>query len=784
MADKWWQRAWSAVMPDTSKAARPGKERPITLAEMLEVNTGSASDNVYGTAGGQLGPGPPPLPMPLGGDPRQMYYRPGWNIPSPPGEGRPLSADDLRALSYSNYLARRCIEVRKKEIIGLNWGIVPKGKNRKKVHEIQVKLKPLIKEITAFFEHPVGYMEKDAEGKWVRRGMMTKAQWLDMLLEDHFVLDAMTIYPDLLANGNLLSLRPIDGSTIKPLLTLSGTVPPPPYAAYEQWLYGRANAQFRYDQLYYLPFNRRVSTPYGFSLVEQNLLQINKVLRYEMWVSAYFTDGAMPEGGFEAPPELTPDQARLTEMFINAKLAGNAKSLRGFNIWPSGLKWVPLKPFTFDDKLNTSMMVETCLSFDVQPQELGLLPEGHLGGHGSTEGQENVMNRKSLRPLAEQLSSIFTHIIERYWGVDDLEFKFFGVVEEDNDDPVVDQQRLFAGLVTWDALLESKGQDPVGLDEPFVVIGNQTVLGAKAIKQIIDNDGTTPKNVAQQTTQDAPPVTIPDDTQDATKAAQIDHHAVIAAVNNSTSSAPATNAATTQQEDAQEKKRPTHKEELLFIAAYKKLFGNRGAIPDSANTADAIAASLAYTSEETQALAQMIADLKGDAYTSGINTVLKQIGAPQADGLKDIRVKAGLHQEATKSASEVAQTFSDDARSAANGMLDADVAPDVVRSAMKTWQQERAAWKGEQIGQTESAQPFTQGAHDVVTRNQMPVKAWEVTPEQCKCDRCQAMVDANPWPASYGTTLAKSFPLHPNCIHGIKPIFDEQPSADSVKWRG
>ena len=451
-------------------------------------------------------PPPPPQPLDATGQPRQWWYRPGWNIPSPPGEGRPLSADDLRALVSSNYLARRCIEVRKKEIIGLRWGIVPKDKNRKKSKEIQQKLAPLIEEITAFFEHPVGYMEK-VNGKWVRKGLMTYAQWLDMLLDDHFVLDALTIFPEVLMNGKLLSLKPVDGSTIKPLLTLNGTTPAPPNPAYEQWLYGRPNMQFRADQIYYVPFNRRPYTPYGFSLVEQNLMQLNKVLRYEMWVTAYFTHGALPEGGFEAPLEWQKEQVEDAEAYLNAKLAGNQQQLRSINIFPPGMKWVNFKPFTFDAELDRAMQVETCLCFDVQPQEIGLLPEGNLGGKGASEGQENVTHRKSLKPTAEQLSGLFTNIIERYWGVDELQFEFFGIMDDDEDAPEMDQRRLFGGQISLDQLLEEKGLDPVGVDQPFVVASPTMILGVPDLKRLAekgsgvfgsDDDDDTPPNQDNQ----------------------------------------------------------------------------------------------------------------------------------------------------------------------------------------------------------------------------------------------------------------------------------------------
>src|SRR2546430_5947645 len=63
------------------------------------------------------------------------------------------------------------------------------------------------------------------------------AQWLSMLLEEVFVLDALPIYPRYTFGGDLWSLEIIDGSTIKPLLDERGGRPLAPFPAYQQILY-------------------------------------------------------------------------------------------------------------------------------------------------------------------------------------------------------------------------------------------------------------------------------------------------------------------------------------------------------------------------------------------------------------------------------------------------------------------------------------------------------------------------------------------------------------------
>lgn len=68
--------------------------------------------------------------------------------------------------------------------------------------------------------------------------------WLGQLLEEVFVLDALAVYPRRTYGGDLWSLEVLDGSTIKPLLDERGGRPLPPFPAYQQILYGFPRGEF------------------------------------------------------------------------------------------------------------------------------------------------------------------------------------------------------------------------------------------------------------------------------------------------------------------------------------------------------------------------------------------------------------------------------------------------------------------------------------------------------------------------------------------------------------
>ena len=83
-----------------------------------------------------------------------------------------------------------------------------------------------IDEAIAFFQSP------DKEHTW--------ADWLRILLEDLFVIDAPCIYPRKTLGGDLFALEVIDGATIKRVLDNTGRLPAPPDTAYQQILHGMA----------------------------------------------------------------------------------------------------------------------------------------------------------------------------------------------------------------------------------------------------------------------------------------------------------------------------------------------------------------------------------------------------------------------------------------------------------------------------------------------------------------------------------------------------------------
>ena len=271
---------------------------------------------------GAFGPMSPIQPVPVdqpppGGqfpDPRLWQAPVGWNLPTQPGsEGLKLASfSQLQTIAEKYSVARRCIQLRKDEICGLEWSIemtTQAAMAYQNDHKAMRDFGERAAKATKFFKHP----DPDY---W------NFQSWLSALLEEIFVFDALSLvfrpkYGKGLGRGllgsDLDSIRLVSGPTIRPLLDMHGGKPRPPAPCYQQFLFGvpRSDYQtiisgsdiddygltgaevnsFRADTMLYAPLNPRRESPYGFPPVEQALLPIISGLQKQEFQLSYYTEG-------------------------------------------------------------------------------------------------------------------------------------------------------------------------------------------------------------------------------------------------------------------------------------------------------------------------------------------------------------------------------------------------------------------------------------------------------------------------------------------------------------
>jgi hypothetical protein len=405
-----------------------------------------------------FGPGNPIIPgainpiNPLTGrpEPRRYEYQVAQNINIVPTRLVPFST--LRAAGDSIDILRRCIEVTKSKMNGLQFDIVlgsdasekiaaeSGGDHVRAMAKAREKYTDEINRLREFWENP-----DKANG-------YTWQDWINIAIEDILVIDALAIYPQPTVGGDLYGFQILDGSTIKPLIDDRGMRPMSPNAAFQQILYGfprsefsateedpKADGEFTADQLAYMVRNRRSTTVYGFSPVERALPLADIYLRRQQWIRAEYTDGVMPELMFTTDEDwgTNPDLLLAYERILNDDLAGQTEQRKRARLLPKGLTPIVNEGYgeKFKDTLDDYLVTSICGHFGVQPAEIGFSPKSGLGGSGFSEGQAENGEALGIGPLANWISKQLTNLSYTYLGMPrELEFKLLTSERRDTEE--------------------------------------------------------------------------------------------------------------------------------------------------------------------------------------------------------------------------------------------------------------------------------------------------------------------------------------------------------------
>ena len=390
-------------------------------------------------------------------------------------------------------LVRDCIRIRKNMIASLGWDIVvskralqqykrqsPDTSSVKIQRELRARLDPDVGRLVDFWAKP-----DFEQGE-------TFVEWAGKALEEHLVLDALAIYPFWNYAHNRQGLRILDGSTVKVLLNQQGGRPQPPFPAFQQLLWGFPRGEFLADtdtdgkvpggydtdRLIYRRREVRTFTPYGFSVVEQALQDVDLYLRRLDWDKAQYTDGVQPAGwikntGLES---WTPQQIMAYNQAFNDLYAGQTLNRMRYHLLPPGME--PMEsvdhPEKFKPDYHLHLIKLVAMHFDMTVAELGFTEAKGLGSAGYHEGQAEVQERKATNPDLRWLQAVLTEISRTHLGMPkELEFQFLGLDSEDDAaaDEVLDNQ-LDSGRITLNESREELGRAPYNFaeaDMPVIV---------------------------------------------------------------------------------------------------------------------------------------------------------------------------------------------------------------------------------------------------------------------------------------------------------------------------
>lgn len=267
--------------------------------------------------------------------------------------------------------------------------------------------------------------------------------WLAKWMEGMLRYDAATLYRRRNKAGQVMALEVVDGTTIVPHIDEHGRKPLPPAPAYTQIIKGSPWDWLTTDDVIYSPFRPQTDSPYGLAPIEAVLLTANTDLRFQWHFLQYFTDGSMPAGFMEAPPDATtPDQVMEWQDYWDAMMLGDQAMLQQIKMVPAGSKFTAGRNPTFDENFPLSLIRRTCAAFGVVPNDLGLTMDVNLA---NGETQVDVQYRVNDRPVQLFVQGVLTAYLQRDLGLP---------VKVEFDDGQEKEDRL-AEAQTWQIYIDS-----------------------------------------------------------------------------------------------------------------------------------------------------------------------------------------------------------------------------------------------------------------------------------------------------------------------------------------
>lgn len=404
---------------------------------------------------------------------RAFDYPASVNIINQPRSGNVFGFTALRAFADNYDLLRIVIEGRKDQMDRLSWVVQPVDNKQK----ITPQMKTRIKAVTKLLKKP------DGEHKF--------KIWLRMILEDLFVIDAVSIYKRKTVGGTPVSFDQVDGATITRIIDDEGRTPEDPNeTSYQQYLKGMPAVNYSTNTLMYRPRNPRINKLYGYSPVEQIMMTINIAIRRQIFQLNYFTEGNIPQALIGVPDTWTPDQIRVFQEWFDNILAGNLAEKRKARFVPSavGKTYIPTQETELFGAAEEWLARVTCYAFSTNPEPF--IKTTNRAVPGSVSEQTNA---EGLDATKCYIKDLVDEIIQDELGEDDLEFIWKG---DDELDPakrqLITSGYLKDGLITVNEGRVDMGREPYDdpiFDKPMIMTSNGLAPAIQPEPDKVDENG-------------------------------------------------------------------------------------------------------------------------------------------------------------------------------------------------------------------------------------------------------------------------------------------------------
>jgi hypothetical protein len=410
------------------------------------------------TGGEWFGPMQPLPPIaPADYQPRVLDYMFGINMRvQPRTEQEGISFAQMISLADNYDLLRLVIETRKDQITKMPFTFRLKSLPGEKNTDLKARAMhdPRIDQLTQFWQRP------DGVNFW--------QSWMRAMLEDLFVIDAVTMYPRRTKGGDIWGVDLLAGETIRRLVDAQGRTPAPPSKAYQQIIHGMVAADYSTDEMIYCPRNVRTRRIYGMSSVEQIILTVNLALRRQLSQLNYYTEGNLPEMLVQAPATWPAEEIRKFQNYFD-DLAGDLAARRRVRWIPESKGVTQIKDAMLKDEMDEWLARVVCYCFSVPPTPFVKV----MNRATSTQLQQAAL-QEGLLPLLGWVAGAINFVVQSpaYMNLSDIEFAW-----KDDEEPdalkqnQIDINDVKNGIRSIDQVLEDRGMDPIGMGH--CIIGPQ-----------------------------------------------------------------------------------------------------------------------------------------------------------------------------------------------------------------------------------------------------------------------------------------------------------------------
>jgi hypothetical protein len=460
----WGLPGTSSRVPPQNSQYRGGPPSVITARPSVYSDGSGANPPPFiddvDMAGNWYSPFQPVWPFgpPFVNRPREWDYPVGYNLNFI--NERITYMQILRAMRQSWGVLAGVIETRKDQLLRIPW-------------TIQVKDKPRatnagVKAMRKFFSSPDSKIRYN--------------QWARKVLDDLFVIDAPAIFFSRDRRGRPLSAEAIDGATIFPLIDDMGRRPGSVVEindagmqylkrqpAFQQIIKGLPLVDLDESQLLYAPMRPRTDLPvFGFSPIEQILIEATEAARKTQYQVNFWSEGTIPDLIVTVPDNWSPRQIAMFQGHFDAMLSGNLRLKSKVRFIPGGMKPFDIKNSSGESlwsQRDETLIRLCCYVYSVSPT-----PFVKQTNRATAQNAQETAQEEGLYPLMSYWKEVIIDPIIEMHGMDDVEFTFLPRPEVDMKKQAdIHQIYVRDGLMTVNEAREQLGLEPIeGGDVPMI----------------------------------------------------------------------------------------------------------------------------------------------------------------------------------------------------------------------------------------------------------------------------------------------------------------------------